>query len=143
MGSARTRWRAACALALGVATLAPFGGHAALASQLLDDKVAFLASTGATSATGPLPNLGQIPGDRVVIGSLTVEVAPGGNGLFVGGGSTVDDFYPQRPGNEIALGYEHLQVTSAQPVYAMGFERSSRTSPRPPLEARRSTTPIR
>ena len=122
MGSAPNRWRAACALVLAAATLAPFGSQTAFANQVLDDKVAFLASTGATSATGPLPNLGQIPGDNVVIGSLTVEVAPGGNGLFVGGGSTVDDFYPERDGNEIALGFEHLQVTSAQPVYAMGFE---------------------
>jgi hypothetical protein len=83
----------------------------------------FVASTGAISATGPLPDLGAVTG-RATIGSVTLSLASGGDGLAVGaaGSGAAPDWYPALAGHDIALGYESLQVQTSTPVYALGFE---------------------
>ena len=96
-------------------------------ARYYDDKASFLAATGAVNATGPLPNLGLVadssnPNASATIGSVTLSLAPGGDNMFIGGLAIVSDWYPQRPGNEIALGFERFQVRTAAPVYALGFE---------------------
>lgn len=90
--------------------------------QSYDDKAAFLAETGAEDASGALPDLGDTVSAQV--GSVTFELAPGGNGFAIGaaGTSAAPDWYPATPGNDIAMGYESLQVSFSTPVYAMGFD---------------------
>ena len=101
------------------ATSLQFGVTAAAASGLAvyDNRIAFLSATGATNATGPLPSLGSVNGGATV-GRVTFSLAPGGDTLDVGGAT---DWYPGLPGNDIALGFENLQVSFASPVTAMGF----------------------
>lgn len=91
--------------------------------QTFDTKSAFLAATGATSATGPLPNLGSVVDESgsVTVGTITFRVAPGGGYLVVGGGGSFD-WYPPTPGHDLALAYEKLQVQTAAPVHSLGFE---------------------
>lgn len=88
------------------------------------DPVTFLAATGASSATGPLPDLGLV--GSAVVGSITFRVAPGGDNLAIGGagvpGLPAGDWYPETPGNDLAMGYENLLVEMDGPVYSMGFE---------------------
>jgi hypothetical protein len=97
----------------------PIGGIPHISSSY--DKIAFLAATGSDNSTGPLPNLGAIA-DSATIGSVTFSMAPGAAGLYIGGGNSVPDWYPQTPGNEIALGYERLRVITSAPVFALGFD---------------------
>lgn len=91
------------------------------------DKAAFLASTGATSATGDLPNLGAIPGGVVTVGSITFSTVGLGSGtLFVGGLGTgcCDPWTTRLPGNQIAIGHENLDanVASGGLVFSLGFD---------------------
>jgi uncharacterized repeat protein (TIGR03803 family) len=55
---------------------------------------------------------------------VTFSLAPGGNTLSIGAIETpaAPDWYPQTPGNDIALGFENLQVQAATPVFALGFD---------------------
>jgi hypothetical protein len=70
--------------------------HVPLEAQTLlvfDDKSAFLAATGAASATGPLPDIGVVadggnPAGSVRVGSLTFSLAPGGDNLYIGAAGT-------------------------------------------------------
>jgi hypothetical protein len=93
-----------------------------------EDKAAFLAATGAVNATGPLPNLGGVanslnPTGSATVGAITFSLAPGGDNLFIGAlGTGIDDWTPLLPGNDIALGFENLQVETQTPVYALGFD---------------------
>ena len=91
--------------------------------QTFDDKATFLAATNAVNATGALPNIGLVAGSTT-LGSVTFGLAPGGNNVYIGAAGTVaaPDWYPQTPGNDIALGYENLEVSLPAPVYALGFE---------------------
>ncbi len=91
--------------------------------ESFDDKVAFLEATGAEAATGELPDLGLVSGS-VQIGSVTFAPAPGGADIAIGAAGTpaAPDWYPETPGNDIAMGYENLQVSLATPVYALGFD---------------------
>jgi hypothetical protein len=91
--------------------------------QTFTDKAAFLAATGATSATGPLPNLHCVASGgtgSATIGSVTFRVGPGGDDLCIGmaGG----DWYPPTAGNDIAQGIESLEVETAALVFALGFD---------------------
>ena len=92
---------------------------------LFSDRDAFLAATGGSSATGPMPDLGAV-GDTVTLGALTLTAVPGGNSMAVGAGGTpaAPDWMPLLPGHEIALGYENLamQVSTGGSVYAFGFD---------------------
>jgi hypothetical protein len=108
-------------LVLFILIVAPRHTQAAL--QTFDDKTAFVTATGASSASGPLPDLGQV-GDSVMVGTVTFSLAPGGDTLAIGASGTPaePDWYPLTAGNDIALGFENLQVQTATPVFALGFD---------------------
>jgi hypothetical protein len=93
--------------------------------SVFTDRAAFLAATGATNATGTLPDLGMIL-TSATIGTVTFGVAPGGDNLAIGGagvpGLPTGDWYPESPGHDIALGYENLRVDLAAAAYSMGFD---------------------
>ena len=101
------------------ATSLAFAVTASINSGLavFNNKIAFLTATGAANATGPLPGLGSV-NSGATVGGVTFTPAPGGDTLDIGGAI---DWYPGLPGNEIALGFENLQVSFASPVTAMGF----------------------
>jgi len=83
------------------------------------DKAQFLASTGSTSATGPLPNLSSV-GNSQTIGSVTFSVLSDSQ-LYIGRGG--GDWTSLHPGNDIAIsGPEDLNVDLASPVLALGFD---------------------
>ena len=90
--------------------------------QLYLAQAEFLTATGATPATGSLPNIGEVI-DSATVGSVTFSLAPGGESLAIGasGSGAEPDWYGLMAGHEIALGYESLQVQTAAPVFAMGF----------------------
>ena len=77
---------------------------------------------GATSASGPLPNLGTVGSAR--LGSLEFGIAPGGDNMAIGASGTLadPDWCPLTPGHDIAMGWENLQVDLAAPAYALGFD---------------------
>src|SRR3972149_4196833 len=56
------------------------------AIQTFNDKTTFLTTTGATSATGPLPNLGVIggPGATVTVGTATFGTVSPTFTFFIG-----------------------------------------------------------
>ena len=92
--------------------------------QFFVDKSAFLAATGASSATGPLPNIGNVT-ETATVGTVKFSRAPGSAGLLaIGAAGTVaaPDWYPLVDGNLIAMTYENLQVQTANPVFAVGFD---------------------
>jgi hypothetical protein len=98
------------------------GGSPAV--QIFDVKQDFLNQAAAADASGPLPDLGDV-GTSVTIGAITFSLAVGGNTLFVGTGGAYEelaDWHPAMPGNDIAMGYENLQVQFATPVYSFGFD---------------------
>lgn len=99
---------------LAVAASALLGIQAAGAAIVVYfDKADFLSATGASSATGPLPNLGYA-GASATIGSLTIN-AP--STFFVG------PVYSPDSTNSIAInGPEDLDVFSAAPVHSLGFD---------------------
>jgi hypothetical protein len=95
------------------------------------DKAAFTADTSATSASGALPDHGRVldvetdPVGVYPLGSLLLSLPPGGDNVAVGasGTSADPDWYPDPAHtNDIAMGWEHLQVTMPGPVYAFGFD---------------------
>jgi hypothetical protein len=104
------------------------------APQTFTDKAAFIAATQAESATGELPDLG-FPGGSATVGSVTFNLAPGGDNLAIGAVDTpgFPSWYPDLPGNWIALGHEALQVTFAAPVHAMGFDFVEPNTTMPPF----------
>jgi hypothetical protein len=109
------------------------------APQTFDDKAAFLAATHSESASGELPDLGMVAGTATV-GSVTFAIPPGDNSLAIGAAGTpaAPSWYPDLPGNWIALAYKGLQVTFAAPVYAMGFDFVEPATTMPPL----GSTPV-
>jgi hypothetical protein len=86
------------------------------------NRAAFLAATGATNASGPLPNLGLATNAK--LGSVTLSIAPGGDNMSIGafGIPEITDWCPQNPGHDIAMGYENLQLDLDAPVLALGFD---------------------
>jgi hypothetical protein len=91
------------------------------------DKTTFLAGTGATSATGALPNLGLISGGASAsqtVGSVTFTITAPSTELYVGTlGLPFSTWTTLLPGNQIAIsGVKNLNGTLAGPVYAYGFD---------------------
>ena len=93
------------------------------------DKAAFLAATGATSATGPLPLLGYVGSAKV--GSMTISNTSGsseipvalGFGHFPAPWSPFTDWTPLLPGVDLAVGgWEDLNITLDAPTFAFGFD---------------------
>ncbi len=86
------------------------------------DKAAFLAATGAVSATGPLPLEGSATPDPRTVGSITFDGVPPstiqlGTTAYPAGWSTLI------PGNDLAVNdVENFDVISSSAVFAMGFD---------------------
>ncbi|HYL65701.1 MAG TPA: hypothetical protein VEU72_00955 [Nitrosopumilaceae archaeon] len=95
-----------------------------------NDKTTFLTATGATPATGPLPDLGRIPGGAAAsqtVGSATFSIAAPSSELFIGtsgvGGITNNDWTLRLPGPDIAISdVENLNIDLASPVFSLGFD---------------------
>lgn len=103
------------------------------ADVIFSDKATFLAATGATSATGPLSDVGLIPGGpaaTVTVGKVTFTIAGPSFQLFIGlGGDCMSvpgcDWTPLLPGPDIAISdIENLNadLSMSGPVTAMGFD---------------------
>jgi hypothetical protein len=95
------------------------------------NKAAFLAATAATSATGPLPDVGIIldadvdpPVSAYPLGSLTFGLTFGSDNVFMGAAGTpgFPDWYAGTPGNDMAFGWERFEVATSGPVYSFGFD---------------------
>ena len=112
-------------------TAAFFAGLVALSATCADaamitfsNQGAFLGATGASSATGPLPDAGAVaPGFTVGSASFTTlsgQLFMGTGGLFPG---VVTDWSASLPGNDIAIsGVESFRVDLVAPVYSFGFD---------------------
>lgn len=95
------------------------------------NKAAFLAATAATSATGPLPDVGIVldanvnpPAASYPLGSLTFGLTFGSDNVAIGAAGTAafPDWYPGTPGNDMAFGWERFEVATSGPVYSFGFD---------------------
>lgn len=102
----------------------------ALTLSTFDDKAAFLAATGATSATGDLPNLGSV-GSSQTVGDIQFSspaglwFGTGASGVQMIDGTRIYDWAPQLDGNDIAInGIENLDagVILDDPVFSLGFD---------------------
>lgn len=111
----------------GLALIPSVSGSGAAfgAIEVFTDRTAFLAATGASNATGPLPDLGLLTGPALV-GTVTFGVAPGGDNLAIGAMGLPNvlggDWYPPTPGHDMALGFENLLATPDAPVFSLGFD---------------------
>lgn len=90
---------------------------------VFSDKSVFLATTGASAASGPLPNLGIIADGSETVGSITFNQV-GTHSIFIGTrGIRVTDWTTLLAGNEIAVNdTENLNLSTAAPVFAFGFD---------------------
>jgi hypothetical protein len=92
--------------------------------QIFSEKTDFLATTGAISATGQLPDLGGIPGDAAAsqtVGTVTFTISPPSRDFYIGliGG----DWTTRLPGPDIAISdVENLNADFPAPIYACGFD---------------------
>lgn len=89
---------------------------------LFDNRDDFLTATGASAASGPLPNLGAT-GSATTLGSITFNEVPG-HGLFIGvAGVGITEWTPLISPNAVAISdTEDLDLATAAPVHALGFE---------------------
>ena len=110
-----------------------FIGFAIQANAMIitfSDRATFLTSSGATNATGPLPDLGLIPGGSgasQTAGSVTFSIAPPSSALFIGtaglSGIINNDWTLRLPGPDIAISdVENLNVDLVSPVFSLGFD---------------------
>ena len=119
-------------IAFSVLLLIPIGAQNTFAATIstFDDKTAFLTATGATSVTGPLPDLGLIPGGAggvQTVGQATFSITPPSSQLFIGTAGTVgvtnNDWTLRLAGNDIAISdVENLNVDLANPVFSFGID---------------------
>jgi hypothetical protein len=126
------RWPVATRVIPVVAVLAVRGwhAHASAALTVFTDKNLFLVQTEASSATGPLPNLGKIPGGpdgTATVGRITFSIAPPSANFSIGAGDNPNvrngDFTLLTPGHDIGLGgVENLNIAVDGPVFALGFD---------------------
>ena len=102
---------------------------ASAAITIFTDKTTFLTTTSATSATGPLPDLGLIAGGAgasQTVGTVTFTITPPSSELYIGGaGASIpgDDWTLLNPGADIAISdVENLNADLAAPVWALCFD---------------------
>jgi len=116
----RIRW-----ILLSIVFLVAASSEANATLLTFSDRTTFLTATGATSATGPLPNLGFVPGSQTV-GSVTFSITPPSSALFIGGlgtGIPGGDWTTLLPGNDIAISdVENLNAALSSPVFSLGFD---------------------
>jgi PEP-CTERM motif-containing protein len=104
------------------AAFVPCHAHASFVT--FSDQATFVAATGATSATGALPNLGSVGGlaASAVVGTVTFTIAAPSSELIIGNG-TNPQWTTRIAGNDIAMsGTENLNATFAAPVFSAGFQ---------------------
>ena len=89
-------------------------------ATIYDSPTAFALATNAASATGVLPNYGELVGP-VQVGGVQFQPGPDGDYVYVGGGALVPDWYPNLPGHDIAMGLESLTVRFFAPINEFGF----------------------
>ncbi|MBL8223900.1 MAG: VPLPA-CTERM sorting domain-containing protein [Chromatiales bacterium] len=114
--------RLVAVLATGLACVA---GTANAALITFTDRAAFLAATGATDATGPLPFFDNPVSGNIVAGSVTFTV----NTAYFGG-VVVGDWSTLNPGAELVISNglaptifsDSFDASFAAPVYAAGFD---------------------
>ena len=116
---------------LFVLVLGLFGFEdASAAITVFNDKTTFLIDTGATSATGPLPNLGLIPGDAAAsqtVGTVTFTITPPSSELYIGAAGVNPvpglDWTTINPGPDIAISdIENLNADLSSAVFSLGFD---------------------
>ncbi len=93
----------------------------------VDDKANFFSVTGATSVTGPYPNLGVVP-NFTQLGGAVFSLGPGASNLHfsTGGGS---DWTSAIAGNTFAVsGPESFNLDLDDPTFAIGFDMVESTS---------------
>ena len=96
--------------------------HAQASFVTFSDRTTFLSTTGTTSATGPIPNLGRMFIGPTTVGDVTFSQAPPGGPVWIGSGD-LPDWTPVNPGNDIAIdGLEDFNVDLASSVFAFGFD---------------------
>lgn len=89
--------------------------------NVFTNRAEFAAASGATNATGPIPNWGWVTTNPVV-GAVTFSRGTGTTRLYVGSGTALD-YSARLAGNELAItGPENLAATFRTPVRAAGFE---------------------
>ena len=117
-----------CILVIAVIILIiPSLSNATIAT--FDDYSAFITATLATSATGPLPDLGRIPGGAAAsstVGTVTFTITLPSWELYIGtagaGYGVPDDWTPLLPGPDIAISdIENLNADFNAPVFSAGF----------------------
>ena len=118
-------------LAFSILLLVPVGfQEASAAITVFNDKTTFLTTTSATSATGPLPNLGKIVGDAAAsqtVGTVTFTITPPSSELYVGAAGVNPvpglDWTAINPGPDIAISdIENLNADLSSPVFSLGFD---------------------
>jgi hypothetical protein len=91
--------------------------------ETFTDRAAFLAATGATSATGPLPLLGYVASAHV--GSLTISNLSGNPdpSVALGFGESRWDLSPLLPGVDLSVGgFEDLNIALDNLTFSFGFD---------------------
>lgn len=111
--------RCVCALAVTVAALGSSYEAAAANIATYSDKSAFLAETGASDATGPLPSLGLGSYGSITIGTVKFNISR----------FSITDISARLPGLEIGISdgangasNESIDTLFAAPVFSAGFD---------------------
>jgi CubicO group peptidase (beta-lactamase class C family) len=87
--------------------------------QVCTDESAFLAATGATSASGEIPDLGRVTG-AWSNSILTVSRLPRASALYLGGEGRLDS--PLRVPAISVEGFTNLRLEPGLPAYSLGFQ---------------------
>jgi hypothetical protein len=95
--------------------------------SVFTDKTTFLTQSGATNASGPLPDIGRVAGNILAAGSVTITPGSGATELYSGTGGIAaavnQDWTELLPGADIAItGPENLEIALKDPVYAFGYD---------------------
>ena len=108
---------------LSIAALLCFSSMSHAAFVTYNDFATFISDTGATSATGALPNPGLIGGGSTTVNGVTFTMGPAATQLYIGTGVAGGDWTPLIGGNDIALSSpEDLDVDFGSSVFSAGFD---------------------
>jgi hypothetical protein len=112
------------------ALIAATCGPTQAAISTFDVKESFLAQTGATNASGALPDVGLLaggPAASLTVGSLTITLGAGASQLYSGtggiSGAVNEDWTTRLPGADIAIsGPENLEIALEDPAFSFGYD---------------------
>lgn len=96
-------------------------------TSIFTDKTSFLAQSGATDASGALPDIGLVNSSSLTAGSVTLTLGAGATQLYSGTGGSAgvvnSDWTLRLPGADIAIsGPENLNIALAAPVFSFGYD---------------------